>query len=278
MHRVIPALLALACTVCFSCALADAVAESINQIRQRGCAGKPGVKATLKDNRALADVAREWSKGGRLKQALERARFRATNSASMRVEGSSNERAILEVLERNYCEIILDPTLTDIGVYRRGERVWLVVAAPMSFPTPNEADRIAAQVLELVNRARARARKCGRESFSAAPPLTLSAQLTRAALVHAKDMAARDSFSHRSSDGSQAAERVTRTGYRWQYVGENIALDATDAQTVVQGWLDSPGHCANIMSSDYTQMGVAYASNPKGKRGIYWAQVFARPR
>src|SRR5690606_24921960 len=123
-------------------------------------------------------------------------------------------------------------TLTDIGVYRRGERVWVVLAAPLNFPSASEADHIAVQVLELVNSARARPRPCGRESFAAAPPLTLSAELTSAALVHAKDMAARDRLSHRGSDGSQAAGRVTRAGYRWQNVGENIALDATDAQTV----------------------------------------------
>jgi uncharacterized protein YkwD len=278
MHRVILALSALACTLCLSVARADAIADGLNSIRQRGCAGKPGVKATFKENRALGDVAREWSKGGRLKHALERARFRASSSASMRVEGSNDERAIVEILERQYCEIILDPAHTDIGVYRRGKRVWVVVAAPLKLPGAGDADRIAAQVLELVNRARARPRKCGSESFAAAAPLTLSAELTRAALQHAKDMAARESFSHRGSDGSLAAERVTRAGYRWQNVGENIALDAPDAQTVVQGWLDSPGHCANIMNGDFTQMGVAYASNPKGRHGLYWAQVFARPR
>ena len=85
-------------------------------------------------------------------------------------------------------------------------------------------------------------------------------------------------FEHRGSDDSEPAVRVTRTGYRWRTVAENIAAGGTDAQTVVRGWLDSPGHCTNIMGAQFSEMGVAYAVDPKSRAGIYWAQVFASPR
>jgi uncharacterized protein YkwD len=71
---------------------------------------------------------------------------------------------------------------------------------------------------------------------------------------------------------------VTRAGYAWKFVGENVAAGQLTAQEVVAGWLASPAHCDNIMDADFTQMAVAYAINTKQEIGIYWAQVFGRPQ
>jgi uncharacterized protein YkwD len=196
----------------------------------------------------------------------------------MRVAGAPDERALLGVLTKNYCETIVDASLTEIGVHRRGDGVWIVLAEPFTAPAAKDAPQVSRDVLQLVNEARARGRKCGRTSFKPAPALTLSPVLERAAQAHAADMARHSLFEHRGSDGSQPAERVTRTGYRWRTVAENIAAGARDARTVVQGWLDSPGHCVNIMGPQYSEMGVAYVVNPKSDAGVYWAQVFGSPR
>ena len=102
--------------------------------------------------------------------------------------------------------------------------------------------------------------------------------LTQAALAQAQDMSAHEHFEHEGTDGSTPAQRVSRTGYQWLNVGENIAAGAATADEVVTGWLDSPGHCKNIMTAAYTEMGIAYAADPKTKAGIYWSQVFGRPR
>ena len=59
-------------------------------------------------------------------------------------------------------------------------------------------------------------------------------------------------------------------------IGENIAAGPATAKIVVRGWLESPEHCANLMSQRYTAMGIAYAVNPASKVGIYWAQASAR--
>ena len=252
--------------------------DSINVLRKRGCNGKPGVSRPLHANRGLDAVAREWSKGGRLKEAFARTDYRMVNSASMRVAGAPDERALVAVLATNYCDSILDPTLTEIGVHRRGDGVWIVLAAPFSAPAAKDSSQVSREVLRLVNQARATPRKCGRNAFKAAPPLTLSPTLERAARAHASDMARHSLFEHRGSDGAMPADRVTRAGYRWRTVAENIAAGARDAQTVVQGWLESPGHCANVMAPQYSEMGVAYAVDPKSDAGIYWAQVFASPR
>jgi uncharacterized protein YkwD len=106
----------------------------------------------------------------------------------------------------------------------------------------------------------------------------LSALLNRAALVQAQDMAQHNFFEHEGSDGSTVADRATRVGYQWRSIGENIAAGPTTAQAVVQGWLDSPGHCANLMDPAYAEMGIAYATNPKTQAWIYWSQVFGKRR
>jgi uncharacterized protein YkwD len=255
-----------------------ALDDSINALRKRGCDGKPGVSRALRASRGLDAVAKEWSKGGRLKEAFARTDYRMVNSASMRVAGAADERALLAVLAANYCASIVDPTLTEIGVHRRGDGVWIVLAAPFSAPAAKDSSQVSREVLQLVNQARASPRRCGRKAFKTAPPLTLSPTLERAARAHAADMARHSLFEHRGSDGALPADRVTRAGYRWRTVAENIAAGARDAQTVVQGWLESPGHCANIMAPQYSEMGVAYAVDPKSDAGVYWAQVFASPR
>ena len=71
---------------------------------------------------------------------------------------------------------------------------------------------------------------------------------------------------------------MTRAGYRWRATGENIAAGQATADAVVAAWLDSPGHCTNIMGPQFTQMGVAFALAPSGNPGIYWAQVFGAPQ
>lgn len=135
----------------------------------------------------------------------------------------------------------------------------------------------AQEVVRLVNQARAVRRTCGsRGTFAAAPPLAVDARLTRAALLHSQDMAQRNFFSHTGSDGSRPGDRITRQGYAWSAAGENIAAGYRTAQAAVDAWLASAGHCANIMSRTFTQTGVGVATG--GRYGIYWTQVFARPR
>jgi uncharacterized protein YkwD len=154
----------------------------------------------------------------------------------------------------------------------------MVFATPFSPPAPSDAPHIAKQVLQLVNEARAKSRRCGTQQFKAVAPLAANEQLRIAAAAHAKDMAQRGVVTHDGGDGSSPGDRATRAGYVWQNVGENVAGGQLTAKEVVAGWLASPHHCHNIMDADFTQMAVAYAINPKQGIGIYWAQEFGRPR
>lgn len=258
-------------------ALAD-IADDLNQVRRKGCGNRAGVSQLLRASKGLDVVAREWSKGGRLQEAFGRSDYRFTNSASMHVEGTTDRKAILSILQANYCETITDATLKEIGVYQKRDGIWIVVATPFAAPGVKDAAQVGKQVLSLVNAARGKARKCGRKQFAAVAPLTLSAVLNRAALIHSQDMANKSFLEHRGSDGSMVGDRTARVGYKWRTVGENIADGAETAEAVVQLWLKSPGHCANIMTPGFTEMGIAYAVNPKSDAGIYWTQVFARPQ
>lgn len=276
MKRIASASFALCCTL-FAIPAFASIADGVNEIRRSGCNNKAGVTQPLRPNRDLDAVAREWSKGGRLRDAMPRTDYRGTHSESMRVDGSSDAKAILAALRDNYCDIITDASFKDIGVYQRGDAVWIVVATPFTAPSVRDAGVVSKEVLTLVNEARSKPRKCGRASFKAAPPLQLSALLNRAALVHNQDMSSNNFFEHQGSDGSKVGDRATRVGYRWRAVAENIAIGPTTPEVVVNGWLDSPGHCSNIMDTQYTEMGIAYLVNRKSDAGIYWTQVFARP-
>jgi uncharacterized protein YkwD len=272
------ALLLVSLGFIFSHAASATLVDDINSLRATGCAKRPGVKAKLEQSRALDAVAEEWSRGGRLRDALARTGYQAVNSASMRIQGAPNPRAMLEALASNYCETLTDPNFTTIGIAEKSKDLFVVVAVPFKAPSVGDAKTIAAQALALVNQARAKARKCGTKSFAATTPLMLSATLNRAALIHAQDMAQGNFFEHEGSDGSTVADRATRVDYQWRSIGENIAAGPTSAQTVVQGWLDSPGHCANLMDPAFTEMGIAYATQAKSQAWIYWAQVFGRRR
>jgi|SRR5690349_17403054 len=136
---------------------------------------------------------------------------------------------------------------------------------------------VRARVVELVNAARSHGRKCGSERFAAAPPLNVSRDLNEAAADHARDMARKKYFEHQGRDGSQPKDRVLRAGYRSRLTGENIALGPESAEEVVSGWLDSPGHCANIMDARFQDIGVGLATG-RGRGQIYWVQNFGAPR
>jgi uncharacterized protein YkwD len=196
----------------------------------------------------------------------------------MHIEGAKNESAVLQLVASSYCQLVLNPEFTEIGVYERGDAVWIVVAVPQKLPAAADMPQVAARVLELVNEARSQSRKCGSQSFPRVPPLKLSPILSRSALVHAMDMSANKFFEHRGSDGSKPADRATRAGYDWKVVGENIAQGAANADVVVRGWLDSPGHCTNIMRPQFQEMGLAYFTDFAHKGDIYWAQTFGTPK
>ena len=150
-------------------------------------------------------------------------------------------------------------------------------ATTAALPTPALSPAQATRALQLVNDVRARGTHCGDELFGPAPPVTLSGTLADVALGHASDMAAKNYFEHIDPAGQSPADRVRAVGYSEKLVGENIAYGPKSVDEVVQGWLDSPGHCENIMDPRFAEMGLGLAAG-RAKHGLYWVQVLAEPR
>ncbi|MER5635442.1 sigma-70 family RNA polymerase sigma factor [Kitasatospora sp. NPDC002227] len=121
------------------------------------------------------------------------------------------------------------------------------------------------QVIDLVNAQRAKA-GCG--------PVKSNAQLQKAAQGHSDDMAARNFFDHTNPDGQGPQARIDATGYRWSTWGENIAMGQADPPSVMDSWMNSPGHRANILNCAFTDLGVGVHY---GSGGPWWTQDFGAP-
>jgi uncharacterized protein YkwD len=254
------------------------VAGAVNAARLHGCPANPGAIPKLRENARLDEAAQRLSRGETLQNASRKAGYRSVTSASLHITNVPNDLDVERLVARQFCAQITGRDLRDIGTYRRGPDVWLLVAAPFAPPGPMDRRAISRRVLELTNQARSHARRCGAEAFPAAPPLTLApSALERAALEHSQDMAEHDYMDHTGRDGSTPAARVNRAGYKWKAIGENLASGIMTPEDAVNGWVGSPHHCENLMSSRFTQMAVAYAVNPSSSGGVYWTQMFGTP-
>ncbi len=273
-----PLLLVLSLAAVSLPALAD-VAAAVNEARIRDCRANPGATSRLRENARLNEAARQLARGETLQNATRRAGYRALTSASLQITNVPTDRDVERVIGRQFCAQLGNRDLRDIGAYRRGSDVWLLVATPFVPPAPGDREAISRRVLQLTNEARGHARLCGSLPFSAAPPLTLGpATLERAAIEHTQDMARNNYMDHTGRDGSSPGDRATRAGYKWKTIGENLASGIVTPEQAVKGWVGSPHHCENLMDPQFTQMSVAYAVNPSSTGGVYWTQLFGTPR
>ncbi|MCF3128965.1 sigma-70 family RNA polymerase sigma factor [Streptomyces olivochromogenes] len=129
-------------------------------------------------------------------------------------------------------------------------------------PTQAAPSGTVAQVVALVNKERANA-GCG--------PLTEDSQLDKAAQGLSDDMAARNFFDHTDPDGRDPGQRITAAGYRWSTYGENIAQGQQTPASVMDSWMHSPGHRANILNCSFKNIGVGVHN---GSGGPWWTQDF----
>lgn len=125
-------------------------------------------------------------------------------------------------------------------------------------------------LLKLVNEARTSGYQCGSTYYPPVAPVTWNEQLENAAQKHSDYMNKTANFSHTGQGGSSAGDRIKSEGYQWSAYGENIAAGYSNEEAVMNGWLESQGHCKNIMNGKLTEMGVSIS-------GAYWTQVFAAP-
>jgi uncharacterized protein YkwD len=130
------------------------------------------------------------------------------------------------------------------------------------------------EVLRLVNENRAMGWNCDAEGeFGPAGPLTTQPNLRCAARLHSQDMDMRDYFAHDNPDGDGPSERMDAAMYMGGTWGENIAMGQRTPEQVVSGWMESDGHCANIMRPQFTEIGVGFFQGAD-RSAFYWTQNF----
>lgn len=129
------------------------------------------------------------------------------------------------------------------------------------------------EILTIVNQHRAAGASCGGQAQPAVPPLTMAPTLRCAARVHTKDMFDRGYFDHTNPEGQAPWDRMELAGYAWRAAGENIAGGNSTAAATMGQWMNSTGHCMNIMNGDFVDIGVGHV-----EAGALWTQVFGAPR
>lgn len=129
--------------------------------------------------------------------------------------------------------------------------------------TPEAEHTFLKQVVALVNNERAK------EGLS---PLTIDAKVQAAAQVRAQEC--EKLFSHTRPDGSSFSTALKEQNVSYRSAGENIAWGQHSPQQVMDAWMNSPGHRANIMNPNFTTIGVGYYENVAGTD--YWCQLFTR--
>jgi uncharacterized protein YkwD len=140
----------------------------------------------------------------------------------------------------------------------------LLLVPSTSASAQDHADGRVARALELTNIERQK---------SGLAPLALNAQLTDAAQAYSIVLATSGCFAHNCGPVPEMADRLRDAGYTgWTAIAENIAAGYPTPEAVVQGWMSSPGHRANLLNPRYTEVGIGLAGG--GRFGSYWTQNF----
>ena len=133
----------------------------------------------------------------------------------------------------------------------------------VTIPSFDATKSIENQVVQLTNQERAK---------NGLKALTQDWELSRVARYKSVDMRDKNYFSHTSPTYGSPFTMMKNFGISYRSAAENIAAGQTTAQEVVQAWMNSPGHRANILSGNYTHIGVGYAKG--GSQRHYWTQMF----
>ncbi|MCH1623911.1 SafA/ExsA family spore coat assembly protein [Ferdinandcohnia quinoae] len=148
-----------------------------------------------------------------------------------------------------------NPQFTNPALIYPGQKV--------TIPVLDNVKSIENQVIQLTNQQRA---KYG------LPALKADWQLSRVARYKSVDMRDRNYFSHTSPTYGSPFTMMKNFGVTYRTAAENIAAGQRTPQEVVNAWMNSPGHRANILKSDVTHIGVGYS--PGGSKKHYWTQMF----
>jgi uncharacterized protein YkwD len=223
---------------------------------------------------------------------LDNAGYNYSAAAGFSGSGYPTAQEFQSMLEWNYRAEILSVDYTQAGIaYQTNGHVWvLLLARPSSAPTPTQpptprptetpqpaptpaptpnASEFEREVFRLTNIEREK------EGLS---PLRWNDTLASVARAHSADMANRGYFDHTNPDGLSPFDRMTNAGYLYSSAAENIAAGQYTPQAVVDGWMNSPGHRANILNAGLTELGVGFVNVSGSEYVRYWTQAFGTPR
>lgn len=194
------------------------------------------------------------SSGSTFEKRLRGAGYAFREAAQQVAMGYADERAVIGMWmsRRDSRDVLLNRGLTEAGIgYATSggkalDHFWVVTLAA---PTQPAAQNWRTEILRHVNRFRSR---------HLLPPLALDPVLNIAAQRHSDDMAQRDYFDHVAPSGSTVGDRVTRAGYRWRAVLENLAAGQENPREVVEGWINSPPHRKALLAPNIEDAGIGY--------------------
>ncbi|MEC7987959.1 MAG: CAP domain-containing protein [Myxococcota bacterium] len=140
---------------------------------------------------------------------------------------------------------------------------------------PDDWASVESDMLSEVNARRAEGATCDTDYYPPTHPLEMNEYLRLAARLHSYDMGTQNYFEHTGLDGRSPGERVEDVGFPGAGpVGENISGGYSTAAESVEGLMNSPGHCRNIMDPDYHVIGIGYFVEPNSDLVRYWTQNF----
>lgn len=271
------ALLSLGCAGTALASEAAQLVESINLYRSQiqRCAG--AASAQLPPLVLDARLHLPVNDFGDLQQALKGMAYPLVSAQAISLSGPRDIASAMTALRESFCKVVLDPQFVDVGVNHDGREWRIVLARPLMARGLDNWPVEGQKLLEYVNVARSQSRQCGAQNFTASAALSWSAALATAAESHSRAMAKQNFFDHKDLDGRTPGDRAELAGYNGAQISENIAAGQDTARKVVDGWLASPDHCANLMNPQLSELGAAYAVDPKSDAEIYWAALFGAP-
>ena len=191
--------------------------------------------------------------------------FLASRVRKIQIEGVAGEPVLVAHHQHRRKIPVVVSGLGDVTI--PGPTAALTLDGPTA-PAAGSMSAMEQQVVDLTNAARAQ---------NGLPPLQVSSSLVVAAQVHSGDMARLNVLDHTLPGVAQPTleSRAAAVGYKYSWLGENIAFNYPDAPSVVAGWMNSPGHRANILNPNFTEIGVSVAWNSLNQ--AYFTEEFGRP-
>ncbi|WMJ23376.1 CAP domain-containing protein [Paludicola sp. MB14-C6] len=211
----------------------------------------------------MKDISQQSNENQETSSDITKASSTNENSSSQKVSTSKNN-ASSQAVEK---AATTKPSNTNSTTATRQNTNSISKPAPPPPPklpiTSSDFSQFQTRVLDLVNQERAKA---------GLNPLTLNAKLSSVATKKSQDMADLNYFDHTSPTYGSPFDMMKQFGVSYQTAGENIAKGQTSPEQVMDGWMNSPGHRANILNASFTQLGVGVVKNANGQ--LIWTQMF----